>query len=122
MSDTRSEILKRVRTALHSVPQQEQPADVAIERGYRTASDATQEQWIAQFVERVREYKATVRIVTREGLPAAIAEACAVRGVRRLLAPTDISRDWLPSSIEAPLDEGLSYAQIDARDGVVTGW
>ncbi len=121
MNDARSEILQRIRSALHDVPQQEQPADVAVERGYRTTADATREQLIEQFVERVREYKATVRIVPPEALPTAIAESCAMRGVRRLLAPADIPHDWLPSGIEALLDKGLSYAEIDACDGVLTG-
>ncbi len=121
MSDARSEILKRVRTALRDVPQQEQPSDVAFARSYRIRADASPEQLIAQFVERVREYKATVRIVTAPGLPAAIAEACAARGVRRLLGPADMPPDWLPSSVDVLYDESLTYAQIDASDGVITG-
>ena len=121
MSDARSEILQRVRAALRDVPQHEQPANVVVERGYRTTDDAPRDQLIEQFVERVREYKATVHIVTRAQLPAAIADACGARGVRSLLAPPDVPQDWLPHNVEALFDDGLSYAQIDSTDGVMTG-
>ena len=121
MSNARSEVLKRIRTALRDVPRDEQPADVAVERGYRTTSDASPDQIIEQFVERVREYKATVRVVAASDLPMAIADACSRRGVRRLLAPSDIAPAWLPADIDPLLDDGLSYAAIDASDGVLTG-
>jgi L-lactate dehydrogenase complex protein LldG len=54
-------------------------------------------------------------------LPAAIAEACAARGVERLLIPADLPREWLPSGVEALPDAALSYDQIDTSDGVLTG-
>lgn len=121
MSDARSEILGRIRTALRDVPTQETPAAVAVERGYRTRDDAPHEEIIAQFVERVREYKATVHIVAAPDLPAAIAHACTARGVRRLLVPVDIPDAWLPADVEPLLDHDLPYAAIDASDGVLTG-
>ncbi|HEX6288361.1 MAG TPA: LUD domain-containing protein [Herpetosiphonaceae bacterium] len=121
MSAARDEILQRVRLALRDVPQREQPTDVAVERGYRPTADASREHVIELFVERVREYKATVRIVTAHALPTTIAESCAARGVRRLLVPVDIPREWLPAGIEALRDTELTYAQIDGCDGVLTG-
>ncbi len=121
MTSARDEILQRVRTALRDVPPHETPADVAVERGYRTTVDTSHEQLIEQFVERVREYKAIVRIVAPHVLPAAIAESCAARGVRRLLVPVGIPQEWLPAGVDVLLDEGLSYAQIDGVDGVLTG-
>ncbi|HEY0738422.1 MAG TPA: lactate utilization protein C [Herpetosiphonaceae bacterium] len=117
----RDEILQRVRNALRDVPQREQPADVAVERAYRAADDAPHEQLIEQFIERVSEYKATVRRVTAAALPATIAEACAARGVRLLLIPRDIPADWLPADVEPVPDHNLSYAEIDSSDGVLTG-
>ena len=121
MSGARDEILKRVRSALRDVPQRETPDDVIVERAYRTSADAPREQLIEQFIERVAEYKATVRRVTATALPAAIAEACAARGVERLLIPTDLPSDWLPPGVEPLPDAGLSYDQIDTSDGVLTG-
>ncbi len=121
MSDARSEMLKRIRGALRDVPQGERPGQIVVERRYRMAGATSQEQRIAHFVERVREYKARVRVVVAAELPGVIADACAARGVRRLLAPADLPHDWLPSGVAAVRDAGLSYAEIDASDGVVTG-
>jgi L-lactate dehydrogenase complex protein LldG len=121
MNDARSELLQRVRSALQDVPQAEQLMDIAVERGYRMAADAPREHVIDQFVERMREYKAHVRVVMPEELSAAIADACAARGVRRLLAPMDIPQEWLPAGVGALLDNGVSYAEIDGVDGVLTG-
>jgi L-lactate dehydrogenase complex protein LldG len=56
-----------------------------------------------------------------EELSAAIADACAARGVRRLLAPMDIPQEWLPAGVGALLDNGVSYAEIDGVDGILTG-
>ena len=117
----RDEILQRVRNALRDVPHSEQPADVPVERAYRQTDDATHEQLIEQFVERVSEYKATVRRVAAAALPAVIAEACAARGVRRLLVPRDLPEDWLPAGVEPLPDQDLSYAEIDRSDGVLSG-
>ncbi|HEY0607568.1 MAG TPA: lactate utilization protein C [Herpetosiphonaceae bacterium] len=117
----RDEILQRVRNALRDVPQHEQPADIVVERAYRATDDAPHEQLIEQFVERVTEYKATVRRVASSALPAAIAESCAARGVRRLLVPRDLPAEWLPADVEPVLDHNLSYAEIDSSDGVLTG-
>ncbi len=121
MSEARGEILKRVRHALRDVPRHEQPGDVAVERGYRTTGDMPREQLIEQFVERVREYKATVRSVTTGTLPEAIAEACAARGVRRLLVPRDVPDAWIPDQVTPLPDAGLTHEEIDASDGVLTG-
>ena len=121
MSGARDVILGRIRTALRDVPQSETPAEVAVARSYRTRSDAPHEELVDQFAERVAEYKAIVRRVTADELPDAIAAACAARGVGRLVVPNDIPREWLPASVEALFDEGLSYAQLDAADGVLTG-
>jgi L-lactate dehydrogenase complex protein LldG len=121
MSAARDTILKRVRAALRDVPKDEQPTDVVVERGYRATSDASREQLITQFVERVREYKANVRLVTADTVPQAIAEACAAQGVQRLLVPVDLPQEWLPSGVAVLADDELSYAQIDSVDGVLTG-
>lgn len=37
------------------------------------------------------------------------------------LVPRDLPADWLPATVEALPDQDLSYAEIDASDGVLTG-
>ena len=121
MTDARSRILQRVRSALRDVPKSEALAEMALTRDYRTTSDLPQAELVELFARRVAEYKATVRQVAAAELPDAIAAACATRGLRHLAAPADIPREWLPAGLEARLDDGLSHAQLDATDGVLTG-
>ena len=121
MEDSRSVILERVRAALRDVPQGETPEAVPVSRSYRTRSDLPREELVEQFADRLTEYKATVRDVAPDDLRTAISEACAARGVRRLVAPADMPPDWLPVGVETVLDHGLSHAQLDSVDGVLTG-
>ena len=117
----KTEILTRLRRALADVPRQERPADVAVAREYRRVSDAMSAELIALFARRVAEYKASVRQVAPAELAAAIAAACARRGVRRLAIPADLPAEWLPAGVELLRDPGLSNAELDGSDGVLTG-
>jgi L-lactate dehydrogenase complex protein LldG len=121
MSAARDEILGRIRSSLHDIPAAETPANVAVARDYRRRSELPRAELIAQFVERVAEYKAVVRQVAPAELPAAIAASCAARGVRRLAAPADLPAEWSPPEIEILRDTGLTNAQLDSVDGVLTG-
>jgi L-lactate dehydrogenase complex protein LldG len=121
MSNAREEILGRIREALQDVPASEQPADVAVARDYRRQGDATREEMIERFIERVSDYKVAVRRVSEQKLPGAIAAACAARKVHRLVAPADLPQSWMPAGIELLHDEPpLSNAQLDQSDGVLT--
>ncbi len=120
MSAAREAILDRIREALADVPETERPDDVPVDRAYRHADEAPPAEQVAQFIERVAEYKATVRRVAAANLPSAIAAACAARGIRRLAVPADLPGDWLPPGIEVLRDPGLTYEQLDQVDGVLT--
>lgn len=121
MSSARSEIVQRIAHALQDVPVAESPPDIAVERVYRHAGDTNHDDLIKHFVERVSEYKATVRVVAEDELSAAIAAALTDRNVRHLVVPTDIPSDWTPHDIELLHDVGLTYPQLDGSDGVLTG-
>jgi L-lactate dehydrogenase complex protein LldG len=120
MSTARDEILARLRDALCDVPADEAPDDVPVERDYRRRDESPRDVLVEHFIERVAEYKASVRRVTPGELPGAIASACAARGVRRLVVPPGLAADWVPAGIEALRDPGLSNDQLDASDGVLT--
>src|SRR5690625_7929940 len=62
-SDSKSIILERIRQALDDVQQTDHPK--AIDRNYRMQSDMPDDECISLFAERVREYKAEVKIVDR---------------------------------------------------------
>jgi L-lactate dehydrogenase complex protein LldG len=111
-------ILARIRAALAGAP--EAPA---IPRAYRMSDDRDPHMLVAELIDRLRDYKATVeRIEGTERLPAAIAAACARYGIHRLVVPNDMPAEWIPEGIEALRDDPpLANDALDASDGVLTG-
>ena len=79
-STAREEMLHRIHTALRDVPAEEQPQDVMVMRDYRRSDAAApQDEVVERFVERVAEYKVTVRRIEEASLPETIATTCAAR-------------------------------------------
>ena len=122
-AEAREEILARVRRALAGAP----PRSTApVPRDYLRARPV--ENLLEHFVERVSDYRAEVVSVTWERQPAAVAEACARYGVRRLVVPADLPPQWLSAldTVEVLRDGAesgpvLSAAELDAVDAVLTG-
>src|SRR5436305_1706229 len=121
MSIARDRVLHHIQAALRDVPARERPEDVLVERAYQRTSMATRAELVAQFTERVAEYRAAVRHVTPADLPGAISAACTAHDVRRLVVPADLPDDWALTGVELLRDEGLTNAQLDESDGVLTG-
>jgi len=79
---------------------------------------------VDRFVERVSDYKATVRRIPEQRLPAAVSGACELRGVQSLVVPADIPEGWLPGVARVLRDRPdsvLSKSDLDSADGVLTG-
>ncbi len=124
MADAKETILWRIRHATRDVPREESPEDVPVERGYRKEDDAGRDEIVERFAERAAEYKATVRRVTQDDLPATIEEALRRRGVRRLVIPPYLPRGWIPDGVETLRDAArprLTNQELDESDGVLTG-
>ncbi len=123
MTDSRAEILRRVRVAIRDVPTSEVPTDTPIPRDYRRVDTDSAAERIDAFAERVAEYRATVQRVQSADLPGAIAAACARRGVHRLVVPDDIPPDWIPDGIVLLRDDPTLpvSGSFDPGDGVLTG-
>jgi L-lactate dehydrogenase complex protein LldG len=117
----RDEILRRIKGALSDVPKDETPAQVSVPHGYATHADLDRHELIEQFVDRLVDYKAHVRQISAAALPATIATACAERNLTSLVVPTDLPDEWLPANIDIRRDHGLSHAQLEQSDGVLTG-
>src|SRR5689334_18648026 len=96
MSPAKATILSRIRAALRDVPPAERPDDVPVSRDYRRGDDAPLSALVERFVDRLIDYKARVRTLPAGELPGAIAEACAARGVSRLVVPHDLPAEWAP--------------------------
>jgi L-lactate dehydrogenase complex protein LldG len=120
VNGSREAILGRIRAALGDVPPQERPEDVIVDRSYRVVDPRPRADLVDQFIERVSEYKASVRRVNENDLPRAIADACAARGVKRLVAPSDIQDSWNPPGVTVLREPGLSNDQLEQCDGVLT--
>ena len=125
----RSEMLRRIRTALADVAHDEKPDGVAVERAYKQRDPVDHEEIVRRFVERVTEYKAQVRIVREDNLAESIAQSCAERAVRQLAVPADIPAAWV-TDLETqgvallrddPVNAPLSYRHLDSSNGVLTG-
>ena len=107
------------------MPEGEHSEDVTVERGYRGEDDSPREEIVERFAESVAEYEATVRRVASHELSGAIEEALARRGVKRLVIPPYLPKEWIPEGIETLRDDAarprLSNEELDASDGVLTG-
>jgi len=115
--DARAAILGRIRDALADSP----PA-VVIPRDYEGALPPPTA--IAElFVERVRDYRATVHRTTAADLPTALANVLKGHGATRLAVPAGIPEAWLAASpIERVVDHPpLAHHDLDRVDGVITG-
>jgi len=118
--NARDAVLARIRSALKDVPSSERPEDVVVDRSYRHVDDEAERERLERFIERVREYKAKVKVARPEALAQALADSCAERGVRRLAVPADLPDGWAPQGVELVREPGLSNEQLDATDGVLT--
>ncbi len=126
MSRSRATILGRVRHALQDVPKSElslnEQLQADVVRNYQRRDEAPRATIIEQFVERVTEYKATVRRVDAAALTAAIEQRLRDRGVGSLVVPADLPAEWQPENVQLCRDsDELSYAVLGESDGVITG-
>ena len=119
MATAKETILWRIRRATRNVPE-----DVTVVRGYRKEDTAAREEIVERFAESVAEYEATVRRIKTDELSGAIEEALARRGVKRLVIPPYLPKEWIPEGIETLRDAArprLTNEELDASDGVLTG-
>jgi L-lactate dehydrogenase complex protein LldG len=124
MATAKETILWRIRRATRDVPENERPEDVPVEHGFRREDDASREEIVVRFAERTAEYEATVHRVKAGELPGAIEEALARRGVKRLVIPPYLPREWVPEGVETLRDAArprLTNEELDTSDGVLTG-
>lgn len=113
MTDARTEILARVRDATGTA--------APVTRDYRRRGAADAQARVALFCERAGDYRATVRRVAAADLIAAIAAAFAQQDASRVVIPPGLPAAWRPPALELTEDDGLSAAELDGFDGVLSG-
>ncbi|WP_028066858.1 LutC/YkgG family protein [Solirubrobacter soli] len=110
MSSAKADVLARIRGALGAAP-----TVPDVPRAYRAAGSLPTEGIVEAFCENVAEYRATVHRIAPDELPATVASLLA--GFERVGVPPGF-RDI---GVEAIEDTGLSVAELDTLDAVVTG-
>jgi len=122
MTTSKSEILGRIRAALgdegRAATRMEEYR--AITRRYRQASELDAEARLDLFLSRIQQYDGGVFRCGPTAVRDTIARALAARTTRHLVVPPGFPREWLPDEFEFAVDDGLSYQNLDRRDGVLT--
>lgn len=118
MSDARTEMLRRIRSALG-----DRRAPVAVPREYDRTRDLGDVLTLLE--KQVADYRAVVRRVREADLPAEIDQSLRARHVRVMVAPADLPSWWrvggeIVWSIDAPMSP-LPNRALDRADGVLTG-
>lgn len=111
MTTSRDAVLGRVRAALAGTPE---PA--AVIRNYRRGTGDT----LDVFLDRLRDYDATVVRSAAGGVAAAVRDRLTQRQVRRLVVPAGIPPNWVTFVEALGDDPPLSNAALDGADGVIT--
>ena len=122
-SVARDEILRRIRVAKGGA------SDVmavraeweALRRGYRRSASRENTAVIELFEDRLRDYEAQVAKVTQGDVAAQVASMLEARGKRRMVIPAGLAVEWLPAGFEFVVDEGMTAAELNEIDGVMTG-
>ncbi|GAA5522135.1 lactate utilization protein C [Aliifodinibius salicampi] len=123
MSEAKKEILSRIEGALKDVPETDQKSNIRSGQDYRQQGDRSSEEIVDLFVERVAEYKATVKRINESELQQVMDASFVAQKVENLVVPPGFPDDWLPNTIHPQYDDPespLSHDELDQSDGVVT--
>jgi L-lactate dehydrogenase complex protein LldG len=111
VSSARDEVLSRIRRALA-----DRPAPPEVPRSYRHQGDLDLPARLDLLTDRLVDYRAAVRRCSPQQLADTLVEALSDRGAARVVVPPGLP--WqLPGAVP---DDGLTAAEIDRVDGVVT--
>ncbi|HEV7655409.1 MAG TPA: LUD domain-containing protein [Mycobacteriales bacterium] len=111
MSSARDEVLGRIRRALA-----DRPAPAEVRRDYRRTGELDRTALLDLLVDRLVDYKASVRRCAEPELAGTLVDALTERGAARVVVPPGLPWD-LPGAVR---DDDLTAAELDDLDGVVT--
>jgi L-lactate dehydrogenase complex protein LldG len=113
----REEVLARIQAALRY--NGTGPDDGFVTDQYRTDGEVSGLQLLDLLADRLTDYRAVVRRATPETLADEVGAALAERGAHRIVVPPGLGIE-LPTSAEVTVDAGLTAAELDTFDGVVS--
>jgi L-lactate dehydrogenase complex protein LldG len=116
VGSARDAILEQIRGALA-----DGPGIRAVPRAYRVAGDLERPARIELLCRRIGDYRAEVHRVRAAELQGAIADAFEQQAAQRIAVPAGLPHDWRPAGCQFVEDSGLSPAELDQVDGVLTG-
>lgn len=122
-ASARTEILRRIRAAVGGASNGE-VARVGwsrLERGYRRGGTLEREPLLELLEDRLRDYDAHVVRVGQADVARAVAERLSERRMKRMVVPAGLAGEWLPQGFEFVVDDGITAAELDGADGVMTG-
>ncbi len=118
---SRQAILDRIRKATGGGAPNVAGSYAGLNRDYVRAGKLGADERIALMIERLREYDAEVVEAAPEALAVAIQGQLAASGRRRFVAPAGLPAKWLAEEFKWKIDHGLSTAEVEQAEGVVTG-
>lgn len=121
----KTEMLERIRAALHDVPDIPAADDVPVPWEFGRAVDLSAVGDVLDvFVERVEDYRAIVVRCPVDDLPAAIAHGLQATGASSAVVPEGLDPQWLSAAEGVRFivenDAPLSAAELNEIDAVVT--
>jgi len=128
MSDSRDQVLERIRGSLGRVAKGENGQGLtdrqreleSIPRRYIREGELDINRRIELFEEHIRDYDATVCRVSHDAISAAVAERLRARSKNLLAVPAGLPRDWMPDGFTFVPADALSSMKLDGFDGVMT--
>jgi len=123
---SRDEVLRRIRAAIGDTHADEATIHAEWEtlpRKYKRTAELEREAILELLEDRLRDYDATVVRVKAGEVSQAIAQLLAERGKLRLVIPAgleDALGESLPKGFEFVVDEGMTNAELDTFEGVLT--
>jgi L-lactate dehydrogenase complex protein LldG len=120
---TRAEVLRSIRAAKGGVSNGETARREweGLARGYRRSASLERSAVIELLEDRLRDYDAHVARVTQGDITAQVASMLKARGKRRMVVPAGLAAEWLPAGFEFVVDDGMTAAELNGFDGVMTG-
>lgn len=118
-SPARQHILAKVRAATQPNGR-EAEIYATLPRPYIRRSQLSTKACLDLLVERLREYDAEVVEAAPEEVPDAISSQLAASGRHIFVAPAGLPSSWLIKGFDWRIDNGLSHAEIEQTEGVVT--
>jgi L-lactate dehydrogenase complex protein LldG len=122
-NSARLEVLRRIRAAKGGVadPEVALVGWNAVERRYKREATRSREAILELLVDRLQDYDARVVRAVHVDVSSAASRMLAERDAKRMVVPRGLPAEWLPGGFEFVVDDGLSAADLDRVDGVITG-